>query len=336
MEIWLAILLLVVGFVLLVKGADFFVDGASNIARYLKISTLIIGLTVVAFGTSLPEAAVSISSAVQGIDDVSFGNIIGSNIFNLLLTLGLSALILPVVVNEDIVKRDLPISILAALILIPMYYILHEYGYNALVRVEGLILLLLFSGFMFLMVKSANKTRNEVINGSSIIKDSGKPKPNQIEAPTMSKAKSIVMVLVGIAGIVAGGIMVTNGAKEIALFFGMSEWLVGLTIVSIGTSLPELVTSVMAAIKKENDIAVGNVVGSNIFNMLLILGFSSLIAPVKINPTAVFDLVFLVVTSIIVLIFALKERKLGRLEGGLLTLMYIGYLAYIIIRDIPA
>ena len=267
MEIWLAVILLLVGFVLLVKGADFFVDGASNIARYLKISSLIIGLTVVAFGTSLPEAAVSISGVIQGIDDVSFGNIIGSNIFNLLLILGVSALILPVVVNEEILKRDLPISILAAIIIIPMYYFLHENGSSALVRFEGLILILLLAGFMFLMFKSANKTRNDIIN-SSTLQDSNKSKPKEIEAPTMSKSKSIVLVLIGLIGIVAGGIMVTNGAKEIALFFGMSEWLVGLTIVSVGTSLPELVTSITAAMKKENDIAVGNVVGSNIFNLL--------------------------------------------------------------------
>lgn len=335
MEIWLAVILLLVGFVLLVKGADFFVDGASNIARYLKISSLIIGLTVVAFGTSLPEAAVSISGVIQGIDDVSFGNIIGSNIFNLLLILGVSALILPVVVNEEILKRDLPISILAAIIIIPMYYFLHENGSSALVRFEGLILILLLAGFMFLMFKSANKTRNDIIN-SSTLQDSNKSKPKEIEAPTMSKSKSIVLVLIGLIGIVAGGIMVTNGAKEIALFFGMSEWLVGLTIVSVGTSLPELVTSITAAMKKENDIAVGNVVGSNIFNLLFILGFSSLVSPVKINSTAIFDLIFLVVISIIVLIFAFRERKLGRVEGGFLTLMYLGYLVYIIIRDIPS
>lgn len=335
MEIWLAVILLLVGFVLLVKGADFFVDGASNIARYLKISSLIIGLTVVAFGTSLPEAAVSISGVIQGIDDVSFGNIIGSNILNLLLILGVSALILPVVVNEEILKRDLPISILAAIIIIPMYYFLHENGSSALVRFEGLILILLLAGFMFLMFKSANKTRNDIIN-SSTLQDSNKSKPKEIEAPTMSKSKSIVLVLIGLIGIVAGGIMVTNGAKEIALFFGMSEWLVGLTIVSVGTSLPELVTSITAAMKKENDIAVGNVVGSNIFNLLFILGFSSLVSPVKINSTAIFDLIFLVVISIIVLIFAFRERKLGRVEGGFLTLMYLGYLVYIIIRDIPS
>lgn len=335
MEIWLAVILLLVGFVLLVKGADFFVDGASNIARYLKISSLIIGLTVVSFGTSLPEAAVSISGVIQGIDDVSFGNIIGSNIFNLLLILGVSALILPVVVNEEILKRDLPISILAAIIIIPMYYFLHENGSSALVRFEGLILILLLAGFMFLMFKSANKTRNDIIN-SSTLQDSNKSNPKEIEAPTMSKSKSIVLVLIGLIGIVAGGIMVTNGAKEIALFFGMSEWLVGLTIVSVGTSLPELVTSITAAMKKENDIAVGNVVGSNIFNLLFILGFSSLVSPVKINSTAIFDLIFLVVISIIVLLFAFRERKLGRVEGGFLTLMYLGYLVYIIIRDIPS
>ena len=335
MEIWLAVILLLVGFVLLVKGADFFVDGASNIARYLKISSLIIGLTVVAFGTSLPEAAVSISGVIQGIDDVSFGNIIGSNIFNLLLILGVSTLILPVVVNEEILKRDLPISILAAIIIIPMYYFLHENGSSALVRFEGLILILLLAGFMFLMFKSANKTRNDIIN-SSTLQDSNKSNPKEIEAPTMSKSKSIVLVLIGLIGIVAGGIMVTNGAKEIALFFGMSEWLVGLTIVSVGTSLPELVTSITAAMKKENDIAVGNVVGSNIFNLLFILGFSSLVSPVKINSTAIFDLIFLVVISIIVLLFAFRERKLGRVEGGFLTLMYLGYLVYIIIRDIPS
>lgn len=307
---------------MLVKGADFFVDGASNIAKYFKISTLVIGLTVVAFGTSLPEAAVSITSAIQNVDDVSLGNVIGSNLFNLLLILGISALVFPVTVSKQIVKRDLPYSIVGPLLLIGMIYLLHDGNNQALVRVEGIVLLIFFSLYMFITMRSALKEPDT---------DTYDTETNEI---TMSKSKAWLFTLVGLVGIVAGGIMVTNGAKHIALFFGMSEWLVGLTVVSLGTSLPELVTSVVAAVKKENDIAVGNVVGSNIFNIFLVLGLSATISPISLTSQVVFDIAFLIIGSLLLLgLVIFKKGKLGRLEGSLLTLMYIGYFVYIFLRD---
>lgn len=325
MEIFIAVLLLIVGFVLLVKGADFFVDGASNISKYLKVPTLIIGLTVVAFGTSLPEAAVSVTSALQNVDDVSLGNVVGSNIFNLLLILGISALISPIFVDKQIVKRDLPYSIIAALLLIVAVYILHLEGNPALVRLEGFILLIFFSLYMFITIRNALK--NQTL-------DTNIEKEEKNSKPTLSRPKSIIFVLLGLIGIVLGGILVTDNARKIALTLGMSEWLVGLTIVSIGTSLPELVTSIVAAIKKENDIAVGNVVGSNIFNILFVLGISSLISPITFTTEVLFDLIFLIIGSIIILGIAFfKKGKLNRFDGALLTLMYIGYFVYIIVRD---
>lgn len=332
-NIYIAFLLLVVGFVLLIKGADFFVDGASNIARYLGVSTLVIGITVVAFGTSLPEAAVSISGAIQNVDDVSLGNVVGSNIANLLLILGLSSVVSPIIIDKDIIKRDLPISILAALLLIPMMYLLHEGTTMAITRIEGLMLLLVFIAFMILVFKSALGTKHKVNAGVNSQDISTEP---EVLAPSMSKAKAITLTILGSIGIVGGGILTTNSAKTIALHFGMSELLVGLTIVSLGTSLPELITSIVAAFKKENDIAVGNVVGSNIFNILFIIGISSLILPISVNAVMIFDILFLIVTSIIVLILCLREKKLGRIEGIFMTLFYIGYLTYIIYRDVLA
>lgn len=322
MGIWLAFIVLIIGFVLLVKGADFFVDGASNIAKYLKISTLVIGLTVVAFGTSLPEAAVSVTSALQNVDDVSLGNVIGSNIFNLFLILGISSLVLPLMVDKQIVKRDLPFSILGVLLLIGMIFILHDSGNQALVRFEAVILLLFFSVYMFITIRGA-------------LKDPHLDTYEQdVETPVMSKPKAILLTLIGLVGIVAGGIMVTNGAKEIAIFFGMSEWLVGLTVVSIGTSLPELVTSVVAAVKKENDIAVGNVVGSNIFNIFFVLGLAALITPISLSSQVIFDMAFLIIGSLILLgMLLFRKGKIGRIEGAILTLMYIGYFVYIFLRD---
>ena len=332
-NIYIAFLLLVVGFVLLIKGADFFVDGASNIARYLGVSTLVIGLTVVAFGTSLPEAAVSISGAIQNVDDVALGNVVGSNIANLLLILGLSSVVSPIIINKDIIKRDLPISILAALLLIPMMYLLHEGTTMAITRIEGLMLLLVFIAFMILVLKSALGTKHKVNAGVNSQDISTEP---EVLAPSMSKAKAITLTILGSIGIVGGGILTTNSAKTIALHFGMSELLVGLTIVSLGTSLPELITSIVAAFKKENDIAIGNVVGSNIFNILFIIGISTLILPISVNAVLIVDILFLIVTSIIVLILCLREKKLGRIEGIFMTLFYIGYLTYIIYRDVLA
>ncbi len=317
MDFIIPFLLLVFGFVLLVKGADLFVDGASSIAKFFKVSSLVIGLTVVAFGTSLPEAAVSISASIAGVDDVSLGNIVGSNIFNILFILGLSAVIVSQVVHGDLLSRDFLFSILSAVILIPFYYFI---GIDHVVtRLEGIFLLVLFALFLYAVFKNSKQV--ELLEVEDI----------KLKYPIN---KALIITLLGLIGIVAGGVLVTNAARDIALKLGMSEWLVGLTIVSIGTSLPELVTSVVAAFKKESDIAIGNVVGSNIFNVLFVLGFSASISPVNINVSALFDVVFLLIISVTTYLFALSSRKISRIEGLCMFLAYLGYMAYIIMRDL--
>ena len=317
MDFIIPFLFLVFGFVLLVKGADLFVDGASSIAKFFKVSSLVIGLTVVAFGTSLPEAAVSISASIAGVDDVSLGNIVGSNIFNILFILGLSAVIVPQVVHGDLLSRDFLFSILSAVILIPFYYFI---GIDHVVtRLEGIFLLVLFALFLYAVFKNSKQV--ELLEVEDI----------KLKYPIN---KALIITLLGLIGIVAGGVLVTNAARDIALKLGMSEWLVGLTIVSIGTSLPELVTSVVAAFKKESEIAIGNIVGSNIFNILFILGFSATISPINVNVTALFDVVFLLVISVVTYIFALSSRKISRIEGLFMFLAYLGYMTYIIMRDL--
>ena len=317
MDYIIPFLFLVFGFVLLVKGADLFVDGASSIAKFFKVSSLVIGLTVVAFGTSLPEAAVSISASIAGVDDVSLGNIVGSNIFNILFILGLSAVIVPQVVHGDLLSRDFLFSILSAVILIPFYYFI---GIDHVVtRLEGIFLLVLFALFLYAVFKNSKQV--ELLEVEDI----------KLKYPIN---KALIITLLGLIGIVAGGVLVTNAARDIALKLGMSEWLVGLTIVSIGTSLPELVTSVVAAFKKESEIAIGNIVGSNIFNILFILGFSATISPINVNVTALFDVVFLLVISVVTYIFALSSRKISRIEGLFMLLAYLGYMTYIIMRDL--
>lgn len=327
MSLGLSFLILIFGFLLLVKGADFFVDGASNIARGFKISSLVIGLTVVSLGTSLPEAAVSISSALSGVDDVSFGNIIGSNIFNTAFILGMSALVLPQFVHKDLIKRDLPINMLAVLILIPFYFFIGSTT-HVLSRFEGVVLLFMLASFMYLLLKDTKNMRSLDAMQLEEAKD--------IRKPDMTIKKAIIVTLVGMVGIVIGGILVTNAAKGIAIKLGMSEWLVGLTIVSVGTSLPELVTSVVAAFKKESDIAIGNIIGSNIFNILFILGMTAVITPVSLNVAAIVDVLILLGITGFVFVVAFIKKKVRRIEGLILMLSYVAYLVYIIIRDTPS
>lgn len=325
MDLFISIILLLVGFVLLVKGADFFVDGASNIARFFKVSSLIIGLTVVAFGTSLPEAAVSISSSLSGVDGVSFGNIIGSNIFNTALILGISALVIPQIVHRDLIKRDIPINILAVFLLIPFYFLFSQQDTFIINRFEGVLLLLMLAGFMYLMfldirhVESLDPLKQKELK--------------EIKAPTMTLKIASLVTLIGMAGIVFGGILVTNAASDIAIRLGMSEWLVGLTIVSVGTSLPELVTSVVAAYKKESDIAFGNIVGSNIFNILFILGMTATISPISIDAVSIIDISILLAITVFLFVIVFFKKRLNRLPGAILLLSYFAYMAYIILRD---
>lgn len=313
---------LVLGFLLLVKGADYFVEGASSIAKKLRIPTFVIGLTIVAFGTSAPELAVSISAALKGSNDIAIGNVVGSNIFNTLVVLGASAAITPIAVEKGLIKKDYPLSIFATILLgiLSLDMILFKAPAMTLGRIDGVILLVAFSFFMYTTVKSGLKQRKES-NGE-----------DEEAITVMPMWKSFLILVVGLAGIVLGGDLSVEGAKEIARAFGLSEALIGLTIVAIGTSLPELVTSVVAARKGESDIAVGNVIGSNIFNVFFILGTSATILPMNVSSTYLYDIAMLVGVMVITYIPIAKTRKVGRPMGIIMMLAYVAYTAYLIMR----
>ena len=306
---FLEYILLIIGFVLLIKGADLFVDGASSVAGKLKVPSLIIGLTVVSMGTSLPEAAVSISASINGDNAISLGNVIGSNFFNFLMVVGISSIIFPIATDNAVVKRDMPINICITALL---FAVLLD---GELSRIDAALLLVLFAAYMFILFKSAMKNRVE-----------------EGEEKLLSWFKSIVFVVVGVAAIIGGGQLVVNNAKTIAVNLGMGETLVGLTVVAIGTSLPELVTSIVAAKKGESGIAMGNVVGSNIFNILFILGMTGVISPLTANSEFYIDAALLIAVSFLMLVFAFTKKETNRFEGALCVLLYIAYTAYIIMR----
>lgn len=304
----LAVICLVAGFALLVKGADWFVSGASGLARRLGVSPLIIGLTIVAFGTSAPELAVSVTAALDGANEIAVGNVVGSNIFNLLVVAGVSAILCPLAADRTLLRRDWPCSALAAIILTAMLM----FG-NNITRFESIILLVLFAGMLVWQIR-----------GTSV------PTENNAEEhrPGWLLAVGIVG---GIACIVIGGQLSVNGATELARAFGWSESLIGLTIVAIGTSLPELVTSIVAARRGENEIAMGNVIGSNLFNILGILGISALLNPITVAPTAVIDAALLTVMSL-VFWFVARRGTLPRAAGITMVMIYVAYTGYLIVR----
>lgn len=304
-------LLLVAGFVLLIKGADFFVDGSSAAAKILKVPSLIIGMTVVSMGTSLPETSVSVSASLSGKNELAVSNAVGSNIFNLMVVCGICAILCPLVINKETLKRDFPISIAAAGLLMG----LGAMG-MALGHIDGIFMLILFAAFLFVMVMSAHRARSEADENYN----------------TMPVWKLLLCIVGGIAAIAVGGKMVVEGASNIARTFGMSDNLIGMTIVALGTSLPELVTSVVAARKKEIDMAVGNVVGSNIFNILFVLGIASAISPIAFSVKNIVDTSVLIVMSGIVMAFCMKKKQLGRLHGIIMLIMYAAYTIYIFIR----
>lgn len=320
----LAFVLLIVGFVLLVKGADVFVDGSSGIAKFLKIPSIVIGLTIVAFGTSAPEAAVSIIAGVNGSNDIAVGNVIGSNMFNLLGVLGVSALISPVRVDVEIVKKQFPFMLAATgvLALSAFDVFFGSAETNTISRGEAFILLIMMAIFLYSVVTFALSSRKE---GGDIENKEKDEKPLKLW-------KCILFTILGLAGIVVGGQFVVDSASKIATNFGMSETLVGLTIVAVGTSLPELVTSIVAARKGESDIAIGNVVGSNVFNILFVLAASAAITPMNINAQGLCDLLILMAVSVLSYIFCFTKKTINRVEGGILVAMYAGYMAYAIIR----
>lgn len=319
-------ILLIIGFVLLIKGADFFVDGSSSVARILKVPTIIIGLTVVAFGTSMPELSVSVTAALRGSNDLAVSNVLGSNIFNLLVVLGCCALVKPVAAKWSLLKKEFPFSILITIILLlvdsdfSIMKILDGNQGFVLGRWAGLLFLILFVLYIYATVKSALRSRAEA-------KDM-----EEEEYKTMSPLKSGIYIVIGLIGIVWGGNLVVDSASNIALTFGWSQTFIGLTIVALGTSLPELVTSVVAARKGENDLAVGNVVGSNIFNILLILGVSSFITPITLDVTAVYDTIILIIASIVVYVSAISKREIQRKEGILFLVCYFAFFLYVFMR----
>lgn len=318
------VLYLIVGFVLLVKGADFFVEGASTIAKRMHIPTIVIGLTIVAFGTSAPELAVSLSAAIKGSNDIAIGNVVGSNIFNLLVVIGVSAMISPLTVKRSMIKKDYPLSIFAAVLLgvLCLDSVLFHEKETTLGRMDGVILLVCFVFFMYITVREGLRGR----------KDAKKEHEDEVENMSFPIGKSIVLLVVGLAGIVFGGDLSVEGAKEIARAFGLSEALIGLTIVAIGTSLPELVTSIVAAKKGESDIALGNVVGSNLFNIFFILGCSATILPMHVSGTYIYDIGLLIIVSVLAFIPIAKSKKVGRVMGGVMTLAYVAYTVYLIMR----
>lgn len=302
-------LLLLIGFALLIKGADMFVDGSSSVAGIMKVPSVVIGLTIVAMGTSAPETAVSITAGLAGNSDISLGNIVGSNIFNLLVVIGISAVIIPVASHKDILKRDMwwNIGISALLFLLIMD--------GRLGRIDGIILLCGMILYLFLVVRSALKQRTE----DSTLK-------------IMSIWKSILFILIGLAAVIAGGNLVVDNASLIARSLGMSDTLVGLTIVAIGTSLPELVTSVVASKKGDSGIALGNAVGSCLFNIMFILGATSLLSPIHATHELIIDSAILIIVSILMLFFARSGKKTSRPEGIICILTYMIYTVYIILR----
>ncbi|MBU3102506.1 calcium/sodium antiporter [Clostridium gasigenes] len=320
-------ILLIIGFVLLIKGADIFVDGASEIAKKFKIPEIIVGLTIVSIGTSAPELAVSIISSLKGSNEITMGNIIGSNIFNTLMVLGITSIIMPIVIKKSSISKDFIITVIVAILLLVLTFgDLLWGGTSQISTLNGIVLLILCIGYLLLLLLDTKKSNSLVENIES------EEPQEEIKILTC-----IIKILIGVAGVVSGGEMVVNAATNIATTFGMSQKLIGLTIIAVGTSLPELVTSIIAAIKGKNDIALGNVFGSNIFNMLLILGTAASINPIPVLPQLGIDLIFLIVVTLILggFMFVGKKgkSKLSRKEGLILVLMYVVYIVYIVIRN---
>ena len=306
------VLILIIGFVLLIKGSDFFVDGSSNIAYILKIPTLIVGLTIVAFGTSAPEAAVSITSSLSGSNALAVSNVIGSNLFNILIIIGICALLNELEIKRIVLTKDLPFLVIVTLIVSAFILIRWQ-----ITQFEGIFLLILIIAYVCYLVYSARKSK------------AGSEKTE----PKMGLLRSIIYIVLGIIAIILGGNFVVDSASYIAIALGMSETLVGLTIVAIGTSLPELVTSLTALKKGETELIIGNVIGSNIFNILFVLGASSAISAIPVNPNMLLDIVIMIIVTVLCFIFAKTQDKFDKKEGIVLIILFIVYMALAILRN---
>ncbi len=317
----IAFLLLILGFVFLTKGADWFVEGSSNIAQSLHIPSIVIGLTIVAFGTSAPEAAVSISAALKHNSGITFGNVIGSNIFNVLCVLGVTSLIAPITLNISTIRKEIPFMFLSSMLLFVLAFdVLFGSGItDGLSRGDGIVLYCFLIIFIYYLLEVSFNSQEKI--------------PLEEDVEYLPLPKAIIFSILGLAGIVIGGDIVVKKSIVIAQMLGISDTLIGLTVVSFGTSLPELVICVVAALKKEYDIAIGNVVGSNIFNILFVLSSSAVVNYLPISSQMIVDMLVMIGATLLLFLFVFRDRKLYRIEGGLFLLSYFGYLIYIAIRN---
>jgi len=317
MDMVIQILLLVLGFALLVKGADWFVDGAAGIATKFGIPQLVIGLTIVAMGTSAPEAAVSITAAFAGNAEITIGNIVGSNVLNILIILGITALVYPVAVQKSSLIFDIPVVLLATAILFVL-------GYDGNIsRLDGIIMLVVFVAYLFFLFWDAKRPKK--LESAEVKKEEAEIEETKNEGKNLSLPKAVIFTVIGLVLIVAGSNFVVKSATFIATALGLSQRFIGLTIVALGTSLPELFTSVTAAMKKNSDIAVGNIVGSNIFNILFIVGLSGLIIPVPFDPAFRFDTLVSGAAAILLLLCSLPKKRLSRIAGIFFLICYAVY-----------
>lgn len=322
----IVVILLVIGFALLIKGADFFVEGSSSVAKHFNVPSIIIGLTIVAMGTSLPETSVSVTASLSNQNALAVSNAVGSNIFNLMVVIGVCALLTPIMVGDETIERDIPFSALCALLLLGLGVLgLGDKSSMVLGQIDGLILLALFACYIGYLIKT---TFAAVKAGKEVEVEGGSDE----DIKNISIPLSLVFIVGGAAAIAIGGDLTVLTASKIARVCGMSETLVGLTIVSIGTSLPELVTSIVAAKKNEVGMALGNAIGSNVFNFLMVLGIASAISPIGFITENIIDIVVLLVFTLIVWLFAATKKELDKKEGFMMLLMYMAYAVYIFIR----
>lgn len=318
MEIVLQIILLIIGFVILIKGADWLIDGASSTASHLKVSKLLIGLTIVAFGTGAPELAVSITSLLNGTTDMLLGNAIGSNIINILLLIGIAALIRPIKIKKETIGKGLPLLLFISTVLVILFLdtILANSSVNTISRADGIICLLCFTIFVAYLISMAHKNRKD---------------KNVVEKPKFKLGRSLLLVLVGLVGVIGGAQLVVSSSSSIAHFIGISDRLISLTIIAIGTSLPELVTTIKAAKRGETELLIGNIIGSNIFNICIVLGLPvTLFGTISPESFEVIDLVMLVGSAAVLLLLSRTGHKITRFEGLAMLIMFLIYYSYLI------
>lgn len=318
----LNIILLVVGFILLIRGADFFVDGASSVASNFRVPKILIGLTIVAFGTSAPELAVSFKALASGVSDMVLGNVIGSNILNILLILGLAATIKPIHIRKNTIRKELPICLLISTLLAILFLDtqLASGALNQISRADGITILLFFGVFLYYLFATAL---------------TGRKNKNENEKPKFTLGKSFAVTIIGLLGIVFGSNFVVDGASGLAAAAGVSERIISLTIIALGTSLPELITTVVSAKKGETDLAIGNIIGSNIFNICMVLGIPvALFGAVTPASFHMIDIIMLVVSAAIMSIFATTRHKITRIEGIIMLVLFAAYYSYICLATV--